>query len=223
MSKTCSKCLIERDLCEFYRRSDKFRAECKSCFNRRTKEYNATHPDVIKKIRARGAPRQRKWIQEYFDKLRECGPTIIRKEKLCPRCSLVKQISDFRKKRIAPDGHQPICKNCDATDDLRRTIGQSIRTCSPNGKRKKLEKYGIDVTAITEAIGPKPGINYHLDHIIPLCAFDYADEIQIKASWHPKNLQWILAKENLIKGGKYIQSEFDEYLSWYLQMQSYQP
>ena len=41
---------------------------------------------------------------------------------------------------------------------------------------------------------------------------DYTDENQIRACWHPDNLQWLLAEENLSKSGKYDAIKLKEYL-----------
>jgi len=42
-----------------------------------------------------------------------------------------------------------------------------------------------------------------VDHIKPLCTFDLIDPIQIKEASVPENHQWLLATENLQKGGKW--------------------
>jgi hypothetical protein len=45
---------------------------------------------------------------------------------------------------------------------------------------------------------------WHIDHIRPLCSFDSIDEEQLKIACHYTNLQPLLARENLSKGGKYV-------------------
>jgi len=62
-------------------------------------------------------------------------------------------------------------------------------------------KYGIDYGAIIEALGPHPntiGISgdFHIDHIIPVSAFDLTDPAQIKIAFAPENHQWLLARDN---------------------------
>lgn len=43
---------------------------------------------------------------------------------------------------------------------------------------------------------------WHLDHIIPLCAFDLTDRDQLMAACHYTNLQPLWARDNLQKGRK---------------------
>jgi len=45
--------------------------------------------------------------------------------------------------------------------------------------------------------------DWNIDHIIPLCKFNLEDPDEIKVAFAPGNHQWLLAKDNLSKGGKY--------------------
>jgi hypothetical protein len=50
---------------------------------------------------------------------------------------------------------------------------------------------------------PKDRENYHIDHIKPLCSFDFNDPEQIKEAFAPENHQWLTIEENLKKGGRF--------------------
>jgi hypothetical protein len=71
-----------------------------------------------------------------------------------------------------------------------------------NGKKnKKACEYGIDWKACADHLGPRPDdINfYHIDHIIPCAAFDFTNPDHPAICFHPSNLRWALAEENLSK------------------------
>lgn len=76
---------------------------------------------------------------------------------------------------------------------------------------KKSEKYEIDYQGIIEHLKPFPEdiSKYHIDHIKPLCSFNFIDENgridynEISRAFSPENHQWLTIKENLSKGGKF--------------------
>jgi len=74
-----------------------------------------------------------------------------------------------------------------------------------NGKITSSSKYDIDWKAVINQLlpFPKERSNYHVDHIKPLCSFDLTDPQQIKQAFAPENHQWLLAKDNLKKGGRF--------------------
>jgi len=74
-------------------------------------------------------------------------------------------------------------------------------------KSKTLAKYGIDPLKIYTKVGPRPDIRYHLDHIVPLSAFDLSDERQITEAFSPENLQWLKGIENIRKSNRWVDSD----------------
>ena len=90
----------------------------------------------------------------------------------------------------------------------------TMKLYSKNGKTKSMNKYGIDIKAIVEKLGnpPQDGKKYHIDHIFPVSAFDLNNPEHIKLCWHPDNLRWLEASENLSKNAKYDEVLFEEYL-----------
>jgi len=74
-----------------------------------------------------------------------------------------------------------------------------------SGKEMSSNKYGIDYDKIIEKLKPFPEkiSLYHIDHIIPLCSFDLTKLKEIKKAFAPENHQWLLAENNLKKGGRY--------------------
>ena len=44
--------------------------------------------------------------------------------------------------------------------------------------------------------------NYHIDHIIPIILYDLTDDTEVKKCFNVLNHRWILAEENISKGGR---------------------
>jgi hypothetical protein len=68
-------------------------------------------------------------------------------------------------------------------------------------------KYGIDFKKIVKYLirtMPKDfnERKYHIDHIRPLCSFDLNDPNQVREAFEVSNLRWLLAHDNISKGGK---------------------
>jgi len=89
-------------------------------------------------------------------------------------------------------------------EKLRSRLGAACRDYSTTGKTKPSGEF-INYEGVINHLGPCPGdrADYHIDHIRPLCSFDFNDEDQIREAFAPENHQWLLAKDNLKKGGKY--------------------
>ena len=69
---------------------------------------------------------------------------------------------------------------------------------------------------LVEYLGDRPEGDFHIDHILPLAAFDFNDDAQIRAAFAPENHQWLPAKENLEKYNKYDEKELEVYLERFL-------
>ena len=95
------------------------------------------------------------------------------------------------------------CYHCKKTKSIKE-----FRKINNIGKKKEkpTSAYGIDFDAIYKHVGDRPSKNHHLDHIIPLRAFDFNLPEHIRLSHIPENLRWITKKENLEKSDKIIWS-----------------
>ena len=90
-------------------------------------------------------------------------------------------------------------------------IYNALKYYTQTGKIMSSKKYGIDCKLIIEHLKPFPKdlSKYHIDHIKPLCSFNFINEDnstnlkEIKKAFSPENHQFLLAKENLRKSGKY--------------------
>lgn len=86
-------------------------------------------------------------------------------------------------------------------DSLRTRLWQALNRYSRTGKVRPSDKYGIDYKEIIEHLKPFPEdiSKYHIDHIIPLAAFNFDNPEEIKLAFAPENHQWMLGHENLSK------------------------
>ena len=96
-------------------------------------------------------------------------------------------------------------KNFAIKDRLRKLLRQALRLYTTTGKYQTSKKYGINYKAIIEHLTPFPEdiSKFHIDHIKPLCSFNLTDPEEIKKAFEPNNHQWLLAEENLSKGGRF--------------------
>ena len=118
-----------------------------------------------------------------------------------------KKINDWRrkykKKRFKED------KQFNIKERLRNRLRDAIKYYLKNNKHLISKNELVDYEMIIESLKPFPeNISaYHIDHIKPLCSFDLTKKEEIKRAFSPKNHQWLLAKENLSKGGKWKNEE----------------
>jgi hypothetical protein len=139
--------------------------------------------------------------KEFYSQRKQCKNcyNLSRSEKY-------NQDVDYRKKRARQiQNRKYYLRKTDLPYNLRFKISQRIRHLAKNGKcsKKLLVEYNIDANEIIKKIGLKPGDDYHLDHIIPVSAFDHNDLFEVWCCWNYRNLQWMLAKENISKKDKY--------------------
>lgn len=84
-----------------------------------------------------------------------------------------------------------------------------------NNARSAYRLYGFDVRQVFDAIGyPDEGAAPHLDHIIPLSAFDQSDPRQVVAAYHPSNLRWSDPEHNMIKRSAHCPEEVRDFKTW---------
>jgi len=90
---------------------------------------------------------------------------------------------------------------------MRRRVREGFALYSKNGKTASCKNLGIDFEAIFQKLGQMPSANMHIDHIIPLSAFngffDDGKEYEfVKLANSPENLRWLPALENNSKNNK---------------------
>jgi hypothetical protein len=93
---------------------------------------------------------------------------------------------------------------------IRVRVFHAFINYTKTGKIYHSKEYGIDYKAIIEHLKPFPEdiSKYHIDHIRPLCSFNFINSDgstnleEVKKAFAPENHQWLLAEENLRKAGE---------------------
>jgi hypothetical protein len=192
-TKICSKCKIEKEVCEFYKNKSTFdgkRPECKSCTNKSSTLYNQKNKEKIKKIK-----------QKYVDNNKE---KVMKSKK-----NWFDNNPNYKNQWVVDN-----YKN----DSLFRLISiMRARTRlffkSKNTKKKNttFEIVGCSPEFLKEYIESKftEGMNWdllgnkiHIDHIIPLSSAKNEEEIYNLC--HYTNLQPLWAEDNLKKSNKIL-------------------
>ena len=190
-----------------YQKEYNQRPEVKKRLKEWNKEYNS-RPEIKKhkliqqreySERPEVKVRRKEYIKEYERKLEVKERRKQLKKKPIRKESIKKYKKEYMQKRKQQDTEFAI------RERLRTRLRHAIIYYIKNNKYKINKEELVDYKAIIESLKPFPKdiSSYHIDHIKPLCSFDLTKEEQIKEAFAPKNHQWLLAKDNIIKGGKY--------------------
>jgi len=169
----------------------------------------------------------RKYLKEYYLKNQEKLKSRARENHWNNRELILKQHKEYHiknKKKMNEKGRIWQKKNRQKTTNWLKNYNIQRRKEDPNfnirnrlrsrlyvvlrlygyGKKAPANKYGIDYNKIIQHLKPFPKdiSKYHVDHIVPLCTFELTDPIQIQIEFAPENHQWLLAEDNLKKGGR---------------------
>jgi hypothetical protein len=205
----CNVCGETKPIGEF---SSKTR--CKKCTSEYYKEYRTKNKDVflkkqerekeryaeLKKIQAKG------WYKKNKNRKKEYDKEYLAKNKI----KIKKRRAEYYQKNKAKIKEKVrIYNNNKYQEDeqfnircrLRHRLREAFKRYSKNGKVGRSKDYDIDWQAIIQYIGPCPGNieDYHIDHIIPLCKFNFDVLDEIQAAFSPENHQWLTKEENLKK------------------------
>lgn len=167
------------------------------------KEYTKNNKDKVdeyyKEYYKRPEVKKRK--REYEKQLRKKPEFKVRERKYKQKPKYKARRREYTKKRLKTD------KNFSIIQRLRKRKNKVIRRAIKTGivpKDSEFMGVKIDYKAIIEALKPFPeDISlYHIDHRKPLCSFDLTNPEEIRVAFAPENHQWLLASENMSKGGR---------------------
>lgn len=210
-TKVCTKCGIDKNLEEFYK--DKATktgrdSDCKICANSKTKKYRKVNPEKVKIIEVRSYLKNKeKATKRSSDNYRlnpEKSNEMNRKwRKDNPQKASAIGKRKYTKKRNDPKGR--------LNDSMRSDIRHYIH--GTKAGRRWEDLVGYTVEQLKKYLGKlfdqetnwdNYGTYWHVDHKIPVSAFNFAcpDDIDFKKCWALSNLQPLEANKNMSKGNK---------------------
>lgn len=162
---------------------------------RRVREYSSNNKESIKENKRKYRDAHREEIREYFEKYREAYKPIRNareKERIAtdPMYALKKRLRNNLLAYVKQAGHK---KQCSTTEIL----GCSFDEFKAYFESKFTEGMSWELFC--------SGGKIHIDHIIPVDAFDLSNPEEIKKCFHYTNLQPLWKRDNLIKSNKIIQ------------------
>ena len=230
MTKTCTKCGIEKSLEEYHRhRMSKSgrRTVCKCCRSEEHKEqwktdsayrsriasnseqWRATNPEQYREMGRRGDAKRsgsakRRASNKKYQRSEKGKIVIARREKTEKRITWHR---DYQKRRRLEDLDFRIRQN------LRTRLTRAIRIDQKSGSAVRdlgcsIEEFKIHIQNLfQEGMSWENwghvGECWHLDHIIPLSSFDLADRDQFLKACHYTNIQPLWATDNFRKSDSF--------------------
>ena len=224
-SNICTKCGKEVDVFP-----KKGRRRCIKCISEYNKEYgkgyrikhreklNKQKKEIYNRNRSKYLEQSKKYREKNREKLLEYEKNRrddpIRRERQKKYSAKYYEENKSKIKERVKTRHMEQYKNNELFRIISLTRSHLRSALKKQGltKSKRLREYGIDPVTIYKCIGDRPTSDHHLEHILPVTAFDMTDTFHIYACWHPDNLRWLPSAENLSKGKEYNQKDFDEYI-----------
>lgn len=111
----------------------------------------------------------------------------------CGACGLTYEFSNFRENNTRPDGLQSNCRDCQLKNTSKTQPQRQAKYRSAISNRTPS---WANLSAIKDIYDNCPA-GYHVDHIIPL------QGINVSGLHVENNLQYLLAKDNLVKTNKF--------------------
>jgi hypothetical protein len=189
--KTCTSCLIEKSLDDFYRKGKSYKSHCKKCCSEYTKKYyegnKETHNQNMKKHyfenKEKYSENHKKYRSENSEKILEIAKTYNKKRR---KTDILFRLKLNLRSRI--NGYLKTKK----ITKTNRTI--DFIGCNPDELKKHLENL-FDGNMNWENYG-----KWEIDHIIPLSEAKNIEDIYKLNNF--TNLQPMWKLDNIMKGSK---------------------
>ena len=207
----CGAEMTGNDLKQFWGKcgrdkSGKIHGMCRACKTRKDQEKKERAS--LQKEAARRRRLSRMWRCE------QCGRTTTSKVKICRDCN-PKEYNQHLHKKVMSDPKK----------HLNMVMRVSVRQCLKGEKKNRstFDLVGYSVNQLKRHIEKQFsegmtwenwGIVWHIDHIIPLSAFNFTkpEDPDFRRAWALSNIRPLWAKDNLSKSAK-VEKPFQPYLA----------
>jgi len=215
--KICIRCECEKSITEFIYPTNR----CKECNNILRREQYYNDADTNERIKAEGREYKRRKT-EARQKARAEEKAKLESEigednTICKYCKEVVPKTHFRHNRLK-------CKDCERDDPIekfKRGIRTRIWHLLENKHKHTIEYLGCSYVEYEQwmlSYSPEftmenRGTVWHIDHVIPLSHFDMDDPAQQLIAFNWRNTAPLLARDNLAKNHRIVQSQIEQHLS----------
>lgn len=208
--KTCSKCGVEKDEKEFYKRAasiDGLQYKCKCC-SKIVKKQRRVRDQETENLRRRKSTSHRDTQRDFCKRNPESIKKTLRKSYLKRKAS--GKINEYVRLRRQKD------LNFRLKGALRNRINSVLKGAESAKIARTEELLGCPLWHLMAHFDFlfKPGMTWenhgpvwHIDHIKPCAKFDLTNPEQQRACFHWTNLQPLFAEENLRKSDHYASPE----------------
>lgn len=190
----CACCGENKDPSEFGRQGDRLRSACKPCHAARAKVYRAANPEKSRATTRKWNEANKDWVKQrnrlWFDRNRERIMALRRVTDARKRADPIHNVAQRVRRRL----HHGL-RNGRESMTTQEMLGYTFRELKQHLERQFLK--GMTWSNMGE---------WHIDHIIPLCAFKYSgpSDMDFKRAWCLTNLRPLWATDNLAKNDKII-------------------
>jgi len=215
-TKVCSKCKVEKQVCEFGNSKlskDGLLYSCKKCNNKRSVDYRKNNSEKVLELTRNWTKKNPEWVYNRHKKWREENPEKVKEMRgdwLNKNPEKRKEYRENYKSRKQEQRKERRDKDpiFNLTNRLRCRLWKYLKIlnitktnktfdivgCSPQFLKEHLE------TQFTDGMSWDNRSEWHIDHIIPLSSAKTEDELYKLC--HYENLQPLWAEDNLKKSNK---------------------
>jgi hypothetical protein len=203
--KICSKCKIEKDICEFgkcIRSKSGLKPACLQCRKIESEIYRKKNPEKMKEWYKDNQERALQQKRNYYQENREL---VLERSKLWTKNNR-DTVNNYIKSKKRENSLFKVELN------IRSRLTQYLKQKNITKRNKTYNIVGIDINGLKKYIEDQfengmtwenYGVyGWHIDHKIPLCSAN--NETELLKLFHYTNLQPLWAEDNLKKNGKIL-------------------